>query len=234
MKRSFYYSVLGLSLALMLPCSSLSADNNDKGEKVNQTTDFLKEGNKRFYMGKLTHMHQDTVRVKELTKAQNPKCIIISCSDSRVPTEIVFDQGIGDIFSIRTAGNVMGDFEEGSIEYAVEHLHTPLVVVMGHQGCGAIQALLDNIDAVDDDSRGKALDHVSKIVEKLKNEDEEQEVYKESGKNSNLAVKANVMNGVKQLRKSDPVLKEAYEKGDLNIVGAIYHIDSGEVEFLDF
>lgn len=234
MKRSFYYSVLGLSLALMLPCSSLSADNNDKGEKVNQTTDFLKEGNKRFYTGKLTHMHQDTVRVKELTKAQNPKCIIISCSDSRVPTEIVFDQGIGDIFSIRTAGNVMGDFEEGSIEYAVEHLHTPLVVVMGHQGCGAIQALLDNIDAVDDDSRGKALDHVSKIVEKLKNEDEEQEVYKESGKNSNLAVKANVMNGVKQLRKSDPVLKEAYEKGELNIVGAIYHIDSGEVEFLDF
>ena len=236
MKRTSYYSALGLFLALLLPCSNLSANNDDKTDSNKQivTTDFLKEGNQRFYSGNLTHVHQDTARVKELIKGQNPKCIIISCSDSRVPPEIIFDQGLGDIFSIRTAGNVMSDFEEGSIEYAVEHLHTPLVVVMGHQGCGAIQALLDNIDKVEDDSREKALDHVSKIVEKLKSEQEEQEVYKKSGKNSNLAVQANVINGVKQLRKSDPVLKEAYEKGEINIVGAIYHIDSGEVEFLEF
>lgn len=241
MKFSSYYSVLGLSLALLLPSSNLSANNNDKktdpvSTSQNGSIEFLKEGNKRFYTGHPIHINQDTARVKDLVKGQNPKCIIISCSDSRVPPEIVFDQGLGDMFTIRTAGNVMSDFEEGSIEYAVEHLHTPLVVVMGHQGCGAIQALLDNIDAIEDDShsREEALDHVSKIVAKLKSEEEEQEVYKTSGKNSNLAVVANVINGVKQLRKSDPVLKEAYKEGKLNIVGAVYHMDSGEVEFLNF
>jgi len=157
MKFSNYLSVFSLSLILLLPSNKLfAADNKDKKTDVvsiqTGTIDFLKEGNKRFSTGKPTHMHQDTIRVKELSKAQNPKCIIVSCSDSRVPPEIVFDQGIGDIFSIRTAGNVMSDYEEGSIEYAFMHLHTPLVVVMGHQGCGAIQALLDNIDKIDDDS----------------------------------------------------------------------------------
>ena len=239
MKFSNYLSVFSLSMLLLLPCNkSFAADNKDKKTDTVSTqmgsTDFLKEGNKRFTTGNLTHVHQDTARVKELIKAQNPKCIIVSCSDSRVPPEIVFDQGIGDIFSIRTAGNVMSDYEEGSIEYAVMHLHTPLVVVMGHQGCGAIQALLDNIDKIDDDTREEALDHVSKIVAKLKSEDEEQKVYHEVGKNSNMAVVANVTNGVEQLRKSDPVLSKAYKDGKLNIVGAVYHIDSGEVEFLNY
>lgn len=240
MKLRNYLSVVSMSLIMLLPSNKLfAADNKDNKTSTTVsnkagTIDFLKEGNERFSTGNLTHIHQDTIRVKELTKAQNPKCIIVSCSDSRVPPEIVFDQGIGDIFSIRTAGNVMSDYEEGSIEYAVLHLHTPLVVVMGHQGCGAIQALLDNIDKIDDDSREEALDHVSKIVEKLKNEEQEQEVYHEVGKNSNLAVVANVKNGVEQLRNSTPILAEAYKEGKLNIVGAVYHIDSGKVEFLDY
>lgn len=197
-----------------------------------ESLQILKDGNKRFLSGVSTHERQDQERIKDLAKGQNPKCIIVSCSDSRVPPEIVFDQGLGDIFSIRTAGNVMSDYEEGSIEYAVEHLHTPLVIVMGHLGCGAIQALLDHADDLNEDLE-KSTDHVSKIIEKLKSEEEEQEVLKTAGKNSSLAVVANVMNGVKQLRKSDPILKEAYHKGEINIVGAVYHIESGEVEFLD-
>lgn len=218
-----------------------ATSNNHKGETitkhptttVNELLQTLKEGNKRFQAGLSTHEHQNPERIKELTNGQNPKCIIVSCSDSRTSPEIVFDQGLGDIFSIRTAGNVMNNYEEGSIEYAVEHLHTPLIIVMGHQGCGAIQALLDHADDLNDDLE-KSTDHVSKIIEKLKNEEEEQEVLKTVGRNSNLAVIANVINGVKQLRKSDPILQNAYHNGEINIIGAVYHIDSGEVEFLDF
>lgn len=245
MKSFSFYSSAGIILSMLL-CANVASSQHStfnpdrKVELVVETApsksveslQILKNGNKRFLSGISTHERQDLERMKDLTKGQNPKCIIVSCSDSRVPPEIVFDQGLGDIFSIRTAGNVMSDYEEGSIEYAVEHLHTPLVIVMGHLGCGAIQALLDHADDLNDDL-AKSTDHVSKIIEKLKSEEEEQEVLKTAGKNSNLAVVANVMNGVKQLRKSDPVLKEAYHKGEINIVGAVYHIESGEVEFLD-
>lgn len=193
----------------------------------------LKQGNERFVKGQAQHINQSLTRLQELTKGQNPKTIIVSCSDSRVPPEIVFDQGLGDIFSIRTAGNVMSDYEEGSIEYAVEHLGTPLLIVMGHQGCGAIQALLDSADKIES-GEIEVADHVSKIIEKLKSEEEEQPILHAENKDSNKAVVANVINGVRQLRHSDPVLKEAYQSGKLQILGAVYHIDSGEVEFLDF
>lgn len=242
MKSFSFYSSTGIIVAMLLcgnaAFSQSPVSHDRKVEMVVETSpskaveslEILKEGNKRFLSGVSTHERQDPERIKDLIKGQHPKCIIVSCSDSRVPPEILFDQGLGDIFSIHTAGNVMSDYEEGSIEYAVEHLHTPLVIVMGHQGCGAIQALLDHADDLD----GEAADHVSKIIQKLKSEEEEQEVLKTAGKNSNLAVVANVMNGVKQLRNSEPHLKEAYHKGEINIVGAVYHIESGEVEFLDF
>lgn len=215
--------------------SSALGISHEKIDVVQQ----LKDGNTRFMSGKLIHQNQDTMRLKELIAGQHPKCIVVSCSDSRVAPEIVFDQGLGDIFSIRTAGNVMSDYEEGSIEYAVEHLHVPLIIVMGHTRCGAIQAFLDGAD--DDHDHGhdlnhdlkKVADHVSKIVEKLKNEEEEIAVLKEHGKDALLASRANVINGVKQLRKSEPILHELHETGEVKIVGAIYHIETGEVEFLD-
>lgn len=232
MKKVSFYSAMSLSLFLFCTTLNLKAKDVELEENKSVLSE-LKEGNNRFYTGHLTHMHQDTVRIKVLSKAQNPKAVIVSCSDSRVSPEIVFDQGLGDIFSIRTAGNVMGDYEEGSIEYAIEHLNTPLIIVMGHQGCGAIQALLEHADEIDDDTRSENLDHVSKIIKKLKSEEEEQNVLKHVGKDSNRAVVANVINGVKQLRSSDPILKSKYENGEIDIVGAVYHIDSGKVEFID-
>lgn len=238
------YSITGMILSMLL-CGNTAFSQNPTfhhdrkvemvveeapSTKAAEFLQTLKEGNKRFFSGVSTHQHQDPERIKDLSKGQHPKCIIVSCSDSRIPPEIVFDQGLGDIFSIRTAGNVMSDYEEGSIEYAVEHLHTPLIIVMGHQGCGAIQALLDHAD----DSGNETVDHISKIIEKLKSEEEEQEVLRTVGKDFNRAVMANIMNGVRQLRKSEPHLKKMYHKGEINIVGAVYHIESGEVEFLDF
>lgn len=187
----------------------------------------LKDGNNRFVSNNPLHIHQDLEKVKELSKGQNPKAVIIGCSDSRVSPEILFDQGMGDLFVIRTAGNVMSDYELGSIEYATEHLHTKLVVVLGHYGCGAIQAMLEHKD--DENIPG----HIAHIVNTLKEEKEEQEVLNSSEDTSINAVKANVLHGVKQLRECDPLLKEAYKKGEIQIVGAIYHLDNGKVDFLE-
>lgn len=191
----------------------------------------LTEGNARFREGKALHQNQDIETVKKLAEGQHPKAIIVSCSDSRVSPEVVFDQGLGDIFSIRTAGNVIDDFELGSIEYAAEHLHTPLIVVMGHQHCGAIGALLEHAD--DDNVPG----HIASIVKSLKEEAEEKEVLKSKGKDethlSDDAVKANVVHGVKKLRSSKPILSELHNEGKIKIVGAIYNLETGKVEFLD-
>lgn len=195
----------------------------------------LKEGNKRFCAGKLEHGHQDMARVNELKGGQAPLAIVVSCSDSRVTPEIIFDQGLGDVFSIRTAGNVMADYEEGSIEYAAEHLGTKLIVVMGHTSCGAVKAFMDikHKDNHEGEEHNEDLGHIQAIVDKLDSEEEEAEVFRTEGDTYSRAIKANVVHGVKQLRNSEPFLSEMYKEEKVNIVGAIYHIETGEVEFLD-
>ncbi|MCC8146049.1 MAG: carbonic anhydrase [Bacteroidales bacterium] len=186
----------------------------------------LKKGNERFMSGKLLHIHQDTLKVKELVSGQNPKAVIIGCSDSRVTPEILFDQGMGDLFVIRTAGNVMGDYELGSIEYAADHLHTKLILVLGHSGCGAIHAMIEH--AHDEKTDG----YLATIIDCLKSEEEEQEVLKSSHDVACDAVRANVIHGVKQLRECDPVLKNLYKNGEIQIMGAVYDLESGKVDFL--
>lgn len=221
--------------------TNVSAHLDQPGVTTNHSSDVtdpleeLKLGNKRFYSGKLQHDHQNIERIKELATAQHPKAVIVTCSDSRVPPEIVFDQGLGDIFTIRTAGNVMNDIEEGSIEYAAEHLHTKLVVVMGHEGCGAIGAMLDHHDKLSDDKEKceEEHDHIYSIINFLECEEEAKEALKDKENRSSAMVRANVIHGVKQLRKSKPVLSKLCSEDGLQIVGAIYHIDNGEVEFLD-
>src|SRR5947208_9005654 len=110
-----------------------------------EAIDKLKEGNGRYASGKLQHPGQTTERRAELTKDQHPFAVIVSCSDSRVPPEIVFDQGLGDLFVVRVAGNVIDDHGLGSIEYAVDHLGARLIVVLGHQSCGAVKAAKETI-----------------------------------------------------------------------------------------
>ena len=242
-KISFYAGCLFIAASLLLETSSCTSKSENASvqnatqpaaneidiaelENDNPLTS-LKKGNERFASGNSLHLHQDSIRIKELTAGQNPKAVIIGCSDSRVSPEILFDQGMGDLFVIRTAGNVMSDYELGSIEYATEHLHTKLIVVMGHYGCGAIHAMLEHVN--DKNIPG----HIANIVECLKEEQEEQDAIKSSNNLSVDAVKANVIHGVKQLKDSDPILKESYEKGEIEIVGAIYHLDTGTVDFLE-
>lgn len=242
-KVSFYAGCLLITASLLLETSSCTSKSEnasvqnaalsaageiDLSELDNDNPlASLKKGNERFASGKLLHIHQDSIRIKELASGQNPKAVVIGCSDSRVSPEILFDQGMGDLFVIRTAGNVMSDYELGSIEYATEHLHTKLVVVMGHYGCGAIHAMLEHVN--DKNVPG----HIAAIVECLKEEQEEKDVINSSDNLSVDAVRANVIHGVNQLRNADPLLKESYEKGEIQIVGAIYHLDTGVVDFLE-
>ncbi|MCD7899758.1 MAG: carbonic anhydrase [Bacteroides sp.] len=236
--NKFSLYATGLLISVWLLAGTSSCTSKSENASVQHSTQStitesddpllaLKEGNQRFVSGKALHIHQDMKTVKELKEGQDPKAVIIGCSDSRVSPEILFDQGMGDLFVIRTAGNVMSDYELGSIEYATEHLHTKLVVVLGHYGCGAIHAMLEHKD--DNDVPG----HIAHIVNCLKEEEEEQEVFKSSDNISVDAVKANVIHGVKMLRECDPILKEEFKKGKVQIVGAVYHLDNGQVDFLE-
>src|SRR6478609_1500980 len=195
-------------LLLLLFLSILSAFSQTKKANLSPLQK-LEEGNKRFVSGKPMHPNETLERIRELKKGQHPFAVIVSCSDSRVPAELVFDQGLGDIFSIRTAGNVIGDYELGSLEYAVEHLGCKLIVVMGHKDCGAIKAFID--------SKGnyEHPDHIKKIVESIEDEKEQKNLIYENKLSFDNAVKANIQHGVKFLKTAEPILNESYSKKEI-------------------
>ena len=180
----------------------------------------LMGGNERFVAGKRM-VPDEPKRRQELAQSQKPIAVVVSCSDSRVPPEIVFDQDLGDLFVVRTAGNVVGDLELGSIEYAVEHLGTPLIVVLGHQRCGAVTAAVKG---------GEAEGHIAAIVKAIAPAVAESKG--QSGDAVDNAIRANVRDLVRQLRTSEPVLSHFAHDGKLKIVGGRYDLDTGKVELL--
>ena len=187
-----------------------------------QALTHLLRGNERFVAGQPDHPNQSALRRREVSDSgQQPFAIILACADSRVPPEIIFDQGLGDVFVIRVAGNVLGDVVLGTIEYAVEHLHTPLVMVLGHDRCGAITAAVERV---------KTNSHVQSVLEALQPAllmAESQE-----GDRVSMAVDANVRYAVKKLQASEPVLMGACAAGQLRVVGARYNLDTGEVNII--
>ena len=183
----------------------------------------LKEGNGRYVSGNLQHPGQTPERRTELTKTQHPFAIIVSCSDSRVPPEIVFDQGLGDLFIFRVAGNVIDDHGLGSIEYAVDHLNVRLIVVLGHQSCGAVQAAKETIAA-----QGKAPGHIESLVTAIK-----PAVEATAKDDLDTTIKANVKHVVQALRSSTPILKAKVDSGAVQVIGSYYSLDTGAVTFFD-
>jgi carbonic anhydrase len=181
----------------------------------------LKAGNYRHVKGTYQHPHETMARRQELTGGQAPHAVVLACADSRVAPEIVFDQGLGDLFTIRVAGNIAPDAEVASMEYAVEHLHTPLIVVMGHQSCGAVGAAI---------AGGEAPGHLPTLIDAIKPAVDEAKTMK--GDVSDNAVRINVEHVVDQLRGSKPLLAEAVESGKLRIVGAVYSLKTGAVTWL--
>ncbi len=183
----------------------------------------LKEGNGRYMSGNLQHPGQTTDRRTELAKSQHPFAAIVSCSDSRVPPEIVFDQGLGDLFIVRVAGNVINDEGLGSIEYTVDHLGTRLILVLGHQSCGAVDAARETIAA-----KGKAPGHIQSLVTAIK-----PAVEATAKEDLDATIKANVRNVVQALRSSTPILKAKVDSGEIKVIGGYYSLDTGAVTFLD-
>jgi len=197
----------------------------DENEVNIQTPlDRLKAGNEKFVNGHPIHPDETLSRIRDLKTGQNPFVVLVSCSDSRVPPELIFDQGLGDVFSIRTAGNIIGDYELGSIEYAVEHLHCKLIVVLGHENCGAIQAYATS-------KNEKHNDHIQTLVDYIAAEEEEKNIPDSLRSNIDILVKANIAHGVNFLRSSTPVLKPLVDKNEIKIIGAYYDLDSGDVLF---
>src|SRR6266576_4204091 len=183
----------------------------------------LKEGNGRYTSGNVQHPGQTAERRTELAKTQHPFASIVSCSDSRVPPEIVFDQGLGDLFVLRVAGNVIDDHSLGSIEYAVDHLAVRLIVVLGHQRCGAVKAAKETIAA-----KGKAPAHIQSLVTAIK-----PAVEATVHGDLEATVEANVKNVTQALRSSPPILKPKVDSGEVRVIGAYYNLDTGSVAFLD-
>lgn len=186
--------------------------------------DKLKEGNRKFVSGYPVHPHETLNRIRDLKNGQHPFAVIVSCSDSRLPPELIFDQGLGDIFSIRTAGNVIGDFELGSVEYAVEHLRCKLILVLGHEDCGAIQAYSTSENEVHKD-------HIQNVINYIGSEDEIRNIRDSLKSNIDILVRANITHGVNLLKSSTPVLKPLVDKNEINIIGAYYDLDTGKVLF---
>jgi carbonic anhydrase len=181
----------------------------------------LKAGNDHHVTKHYEHPHQTAARQRELAATQNPHAIVLSCADSRVAPEIILDQGLGDLFDVRVAGNVASDIELASIEYAAEHLHTPLLVVMGHQKCGAVTAAAES---------GEADGHLPSLLALIRPAVEHARA--QPGDLIANAVRINVENVVRQVRGSTPVLAELVDRGALTVVGAVYSLDTGKVAWL--
>ncbi|MGZ5957084.1 MAG: carbonic anhydrase [Myxococcaceae bacterium] len=193
----------------------------------------LQEGNARFVANlRRSEALSSPVRRAEVADNHQPFAVILGCSDARVPAEIVFDQGLGDLFVIRVAGNVVAPSQVGSVEFAVERFGVETVVVLGHSRCGAVDATLETLSRPGQaQSRGlrSIVDRVRPAFEGLLRT----ELAQDRARLVDEAVKANIRASVNQLRHGSELLERLLLAGQLEVVGAEYALDSGEVLFLD-
>ena len=193
----------------------------------------LQEGNQRFVSGlrSIDNILKQTQRA-DLVEEQAPFAIILGCSDSRVPAEIVFDQGLGDLFVIRVAGNIVAPSQIGSVEFAAERYGTPLVVVLGHSRCGAVMATLDELERPSEEKSSNVLSIVNRIrptVEPLYNT----ELRHDHAQLLASSIRANILAATNHLRHGSQLLEQLIQKGELSIVGAEYSLETGNVCFFD-
>lgn len=183
----------------------------------------LKEGNQRFVEMKQLHPDESLQRRKEMKEGQHPFVAILSCSDSRVPLELIFDQGLGDLFEIKNAGNVLDKHVIGSIEYAVMHAGVKLVVIMGHQDCGAVAATLSG--KYETKFIKSLEDSIKPAIEKCKKDSLEI--------NSDNVVREHVIQDIEELLAQDSELVKYMKEHNVKIVPAYYSIETGQVEFFE-
>jgi carbonic anhydrase len=197
-----------------------------------QALERLRTGNARFNSGTLS-LETLTSRMQRGAGAgQSPFAVILGCSDSRVPVEIIFDQGPGDLFVIRVAGNIVAPSQIGSVEFAAERFGTRLVVVLGHTDCGAVQATLESLQ-----SRGQPTSrHIDSIVDRIRPSVEallDTDLRNDGAALAHAAVRANVRVAANQLRHGSRVLERLIESEGLVVVGGEYSLETGKVDFFD-
>jgi len=188
----------------------------------------LMDGNERYMNNKLTEHENIMEEVKQTASGQYPKAVILSCIDSRVPVEYVFDQGVGDIFTARVAGNFVNEDILGSMEFGAKVAGSKLVMVLGHESCGAVKSAIADV----------RMGNITPMLEKIQPAVRASEGFKgeKSTKNADYVAHVcenNVMLTIENIRERSPILKEMEENGEIMIVGAVYDLDTGEVELLD-
>ncbi len=227
---SWWVAVMVCVITIRLPIATgaetHAAAGTVEAPTANAALTQLIDGNRRFVAGKPLHGRQNAAYRSGLTASQHPVATILGCSDSRVPVELLFDQGFGDVFVVRVAGNVAGTNELGSIEYAVHHLHTPLIVVLGHESCGAVtSAFLSEEDR----------SHEAKAIQELLTQIEPAltgvDPKLSQAERVHDGVEANVRQSVKQLLATSELM-QPHEGAAPEIVGAVYDLETGKVRIL--
>lgn len=187
----------------------------------------LLEGNRRFVAERAAHPNQSVKRRQEIARGQLPFAVVVGCSDSRVPLEIIFDQGLGDLFVVRVAGNVYDNHVLlGTIQFAVEQLQCPLLLILGHEKCGAVQAAYQAITQgiIPSGALGSIIRAIEPAISQVRGK---------GGDEIDLAVRENALHVAGQFRNADPFIETAQTDGKLKIVGAYYALSSGKVEILN-
>lgn len=223
--------LLVIPLVFVAPVAAEPVDRSNKpthkAVDATQALTRLQEGNARFAAGKPQHPHEASAWRRTLEKGQHPFAVILGCSDSRVPPELIFDQGLGDLFVVRVAGNIVDTDVIATVEYAIDHLDTQLIVVMGHSNCGAVTATLDHLA----DADGEPAEVVSLLY---RIEPAFMGIPKDLPRQQRIdqAVNRNVELSVRRLSRV-PDLRRGVVAGKIKIVGAVYHMHTGKVEILD-
>jgi carbonic anhydrase len=213
--------IIQINLLFLITFSIFSQSNEVSIVKPEDALRRLVQGNKRFVEGKSIRPNQTIDRIIETSKGQNPFAIIVGCSDSRVPNEIIFDQGLGDLFIVRTAGQVSTFASYGSIEFAEAVLKAKLILVLGHTKCGAVAAAC---------AVPEVPGHIVTLINAIKPAAELAEEL--DGDHVENAVKINVAMQVKTLKNLEPVLSKSVKSKTARVVGAVYDINTGKVELL--
>jgi carbonic anhydrase len=225
-RQAIAAGIAGVGLAAPVPAADPpTADLPPKNAA--EALDRLKAGNARFAAGRTRHAHEGADWRKHLVADQKPFATVLGCSDSRVPPELVFDQGFGDLFVIRVAGNVIAPDVVGSLAYALEHLRTPLVVVLGHQGCGAVTAALDALS----DPAHKEVPAIASLLKLIDPALKGVDMKRPKAERVSAGVEANVRWSVKQLAERPGRTELVGVK--VQLAGAVYQLDSGVARLLD-
>jgi len=212
------------ALALLCPGVGSGAWGQEPASilSANQALQRLLAGNARFVAHKQRHPDESVPRRRQLVSGQHPFAVILGCADSRVPPELLFDEGLGDLFVIRVAGNIVDDAILGSIEYAIEHLGTKLIVVLGHEKCGAVSAAL---------ASENASGHLSALISAIR--PSVLATAASPGDRIHNCVVDNVRRVARQIRESEPVLREATQRGGVKVIAADYELDTGKARVFD-